>query len=69
VVLFPQSFGDLERVDIKTLPPRDLITDPNTATFLCLLLLSASKSGRPKAWLKIKNPKAPAAMRATDGTF
>jgi hypothetical protein len=22
-----------------------------------------------KAWLKIKNPKAPAATRATDGTF
>jgi hypothetical protein len=38
-----------------------------TATFLCLLLLSANKSGRSKAWLKIKNPKAPAAMRATDG--
>jgi bifunctional non-homologous end joining protein LigD len=27
------------------------------------------KSGPSKAWLKIKNPKAPAAIRAIDGTF
>jgi hypothetical protein len=28
------------------------------------------RKGQPsKAWLKIKNPKAPAATRATDGTF
>jgi bifunctional non-homologous end joining protein LigD len=27
------------------------------------------KSGPSKAWLKIKNPKAPAATRAADGTF
>jgi ATP-dependent DNA ligase len=27
------------------------------------------KSGPSKAWLKIKNPIAPAATRATDGTF
>ena len=27
------------------------------------------KSGPSKAWLKIKNPKAPAATRAVDGTF
>jgi bifunctional non-homologous end joining protein LigD len=27
------------------------------------------KSGPSKAWLKIKNPNAPAATRATDGTF
>jgi bifunctional non-homologous end joining protein LigD len=27
------------------------------------------KSGQSKAWLKIKNPKAPAATRAIDGTF
>jgi bifunctional non-homologous end joining protein LigD len=27
------------------------------------------KSGPSKAWLKIKNPKAPAATRAKDGTF
>jgi hypothetical protein len=27
------------------------------------------KFGPSKAWLKIKNPKAPAATRATDGTF
>ena len=27
------------------------------------------KSGPSKAWLKIKNPKAPAATRATDGKF
>jgi bifunctional non-homologous end joining protein LigD len=27
------------------------------------------KSGPSKAWLKIKNPKAPAATRVVDGTF
>jgi bifunctional non-homologous end joining protein LigD len=27
------------------------------------------KSGPSKAWLKIKNPNAPAATRATDGIF
>jgi hypothetical protein len=27
------------------------------------------KSGPSKAWLKIKNPKAPAATCAVDGTF
>jgi ATP-dependent DNA ligase len=27
------------------------------------------KSGPSKAWLKIKNPNAPAATRALDGTF
>jgi ATP-dependent DNA ligase len=27
------------------------------------------KSGPSKAWLKIKNPEAPAATRALDGTF
>jgi ATP-dependent DNA ligase len=27
------------------------------------------RSGPSKVWLKIKNPKAPAATRAADGTF
>jgi ATP-dependent DNA ligase len=27
------------------------------------------KSGPSKVWLKVKNPKAPAATRAIDGTF
>jgi hypothetical protein len=27
------------------------------------------RSGPSKAWLKIKNPKAPAATRVADGTF
>ena len=27
------------------------------------------RSGPSKVWLKIKNPKAPAATRAIDGTF
>ena len=27
------------------------------------------RSGKSKAWLKVKNPKAPAATRAQDGTF
>jgi len=32
--------------------------------------LDAPYKSRPsKVWLKIKNPKAPAATRATDGTF
>jgi ATP-dependent DNA ligase len=30
---------------------------------------SPYKSGPSKAWLKIKNPKAPAATRAIDGTL
>jgi bifunctional non-homologous end joining protein LigD len=30
---------------------------------------SPYKSGPSRAWLKIKNPKAPAATRATDGMF
>jgi bifunctional non-homologous end joining protein LigD len=30
---------------------------------------SPYKSGPSKTWLKIKNPKAPAATRANDGTF
>ena len=32
-------------------------------------LTSVYKSGPSKAWLKIKNPKAPAATRAADGSF
>jgi ATP-dependent DNA ligase len=32
-------------------------------------LTSAYRSGPSKAWLKIKNPKSPAATRAIDGTF
>ena len=36
----------------------------------CFKKLNAPyKSGSSKAWLKIKNPKAPAATRAADGTF
>jgi bifunctional non-homologous end joining protein LigD len=27
------------------------------------------RSGPSKNWIKVKNPKAPAATRATDGTF
>jgi ATP-dependent DNA ligase len=27
------------------------------------------RSGPSRAWIKIKNPKAPAAMRVIDGTF
>jgi bifunctional non-homologous end joining protein LigD len=27
------------------------------------------RSGPSKAWIKVKNPKAPAATRASDGTF
>ena len=27
------------------------------------------RSGPSKAWIKVKNPKAPAATRAQDGTF
>jgi hypothetical protein len=27
------------------------------------------RSGPSKAWIKVKNPKAPAATRAIDGTF
>jgi hypothetical protein len=34
-----------------------------------MCLLNLPRSGPSKAWLKIKNPKAPAAIRAVDGTF
>jgi bifunctional non-homologous end joining protein LigD len=27
------------------------------------------RSGPSKSWIKVKNPKAPAATRAADGTF
>jgi hypothetical protein len=27
------------------------------------------RSGRTKSWIKVKNPKSPAATRAVDGTF
>jgi hypothetical protein len=27
------------------------------------------RSGRTKSWIKVKNPKSPAATRAIDGTF
>jgi ATP-dependent DNA ligase len=27
------------------------------------------RSGPSQAWIKVKNPKAPAATRASDGTF
>jgi bifunctional non-homologous end joining protein LigD len=30
---------------------------------------STYRSGKSKAWIKVKNPKAPAATRAVDGTF
>ena len=32
-------------------------------------LTSVYKSGPSKAWIKVKNPKSPAATRAIDGTF
>jgi ATP-dependent DNA ligase len=32
-------------------------------------LTSVYKSGPSKAWIKVKNPKAPAATRTIDGTF
>ena len=32
-------------------------------------LNSPYRSGPSKAWIKVKNPRAPAATRAADGTF
>jgi ATP-dependent DNA ligase len=32
-------------------------------------LTSVYRSGPSKAWLKVKNPKSPAATRAADGKF
>jgi ATP-dependent DNA ligase len=32
-------------------------------------MASPYRSGPSKAWIKVKNPKAPAAMRVIDGTF
>jgi hypothetical protein len=36
---------------------------------VCKLGLEGIVSKKSKAWLKIKNPKAPAATRTADGTF
>jgi ATP-dependent DNA ligase len=32
-------------------------------------LTSVYKSGPSRTWIKVKNPKSPAATRAIDGTF
>jgi len=32
-------------------------------------ITSVYRSGRSKAWIKVKNPKSPAATRVIDGTF
>jgi hypothetical protein len=44
---------------------------PNLAGMIleAVLVHAPYKSGPSKAWLKIKNPNAPAATRAVDGTF
>jgi bifunctional non-homologous end joining protein LigD len=37
--------------------------------FVSKKLIAPYRSGPSKVWIKIKNPNAPAATRATDGTF
>jgi len=32
-------------------------------------LITAGRSSLRETWIKVKNPKAPASMRAIDGTF
>ena len=36
---------------------------------VCKRIDAPYRSGRAKSWLKVKNPKAPAALRVIDGTF
>jgi hypothetical protein len=59
---------------IKTgVPSQFLVTMPRDGAIIFADLIgklnAPYKSGPSKAWLKIKNPKAPAATRAWDGTF
>jgi hypothetical protein len=42
---------------------------PNRKTDHQQKLNAPYRSGPSRAWLKVKNPKAPAATRAMDGTF
>jgi hypothetical protein len=54
------------------LPRTKVIDDHGGAIIFADLidkLYAPHKSGPSKAWLKIKNPNAPAATRAADGTF
>jgi hypothetical protein len=51
----------------ETIPSRP--SRQTAANILSPWLDAPYKSGPSKAWLKIKNPKAPAATRAIDGTF
>jgi len=37
--------------------------------FVSKKLNASYRSGPSKTWIKVKNPKAPAATRAVDGTF
>jgi bifunctional non-homologous end joining protein LigD len=47
----------------------EVVCKPGLEGIVSKKLDAPYKSGPSKAWLKIKNPKAPAATRAIDGTF
>jgi ClpX C4-type zinc finger len=55
----------MTRTSEQTVVPRNLSLEG----IVSKKLNAPYKSGPSKAWLKIKNPKAPAATRALDGTF
>jgi len=50
--------------------PRQLSVQSQTQVGIVSKKLTAPyRSGPSKNWIKVKNPKAPAATRAIDGTF
>jgi hypothetical protein len=66
--------GNVLLARIKTGVPRQfLVTVPREGAIIFADLIgklnAPYKSGPSKVWLKIKNPKAPAATRVIDGTF
>jgi bifunctional non-homologous end joining protein LigD len=47
----------------------EAVCDLGLEGIVCKRLTSVYRSGPSKTWIKVKNPKAPAATRAIDGTF
>jgi hypothetical protein len=61
--------GNVALARIKTGVPSQFLVKLGLEGIVSKKLNAPYKSGPSKAWLKIKNPKAPAATRAADGTF
>jgi bifunctional non-homologous end joining protein LigD len=47
----------------------EAVCDPGLEGIVSKRLTSIYKSGPSKTWIKVKNPKSPAATRVADGTF